>query len=324
MNPLFATWHHEVSVNLVGVDVPAREAAADSLAEGISGTGVLDLVAVAYGQEVDEAADEWLRQPFQQAEPAFAMRGNDVEMQILAAAVLEEVCRTGLVPMRVFAGYAVAVAEHRGMECPITEVSEAAQRTRDDLAGSRRQRSSRPVAKRPAVYSKALKDAIEEYPTSYVAETVKSLFKDVAVAAQKGADTASDNAEAVATWAEENMRLAAEDTALLWWLLSGRSKTLGEQWASLPTHVLAVVAGRELAAESVTVPAPPQSDALLQQLIAANPQPKKPLDVAVPHLDTPQPFAFLVTDITDDGDPLVVARHSLAQSMLLRAWNDLS
>lgn len=324
MNPLFATWHREVSVNLVGVDLHAREAAADALAEGIDGTRVLDLVAVAYGQDVDEDADEWLRRPFQQAEPAFAMRGNDVEMRVLAAAILEEVSRAGHVSMRVFAGYAVAVAEHRGLDCPISEVSEAAGRSLADLAGSRRQRSPRPSAKRPAVYSKALKEAIEEYPATYVAETVKGLFKDVAVAAQKGADTAAENAEAVGEWAEENMRLAAEDTALLWWLLSGRSTTLGEQWASLPTHVLAVVAGRELAAAVVTVPAPPQSDALLQQLISANPQPKKPADVTVPHLDTPQPFAFLITDIPEDGDPLTVARYSLDQSMLIRAWDDLS
>lgn len=324
MNPLFATWHHEVSVNLVGVDLPAREAAADGLADEIDGTRVLDLVAVAYGQQAAEDADAWLRGPFQEAEPAFAMRGNDVEMRILASAVLEEVCRSGHASMRAFAAYAIAVAEHRGLECLIAEVPEAASRALADLAVSRRQPAPRPTAKRAAVYGKALKDAIDEYPASYVAETVKGLFKEVAVAAQKGVDAACENAEAVAVWAEENLRLAAEDTSLLWWLLSGQSKTLREPWALLPTHVLAVVAGRELAEASVTVPAPPQSGALLQQLIAANPKPKKPADAAVPAIDTPLPLAFLVGDIPEDEDPLLVARHSLDQAMLLRAWNDLS
>lgn len=324
MNPLFADWHREVSVNLVGVDLPAREAAADGLADEITGAKVLSLVAVAYGQEVDEDADAWLREPFKEADPAFPMRGNGVEMRVLAAAVLEEVCRTGHVSKQVFAGYAVAVAEHRGLDCPIPEVPETAARALAALSVSRRTTPPRPVMKQPVVWTKALKESIAAYPDSpYSPAVLKELFQKVAQSAHTATGNLAAHVDAVASWTEQNVNFAAEDTALLWWLLSGRSATLGEQWTSLPTHVLSVVAGRELAAAAVTVPAPPQSDALLQQLISANPQPKKPTDVAVPHLDTPPPLAFLITDIPEDGDPFGVARHSLDQSMLVRAWDEL-
>jgi hypothetical protein len=325
VNPLFADWHREVSVNLVGVDLPAREAAADGLADAITGTKVLNLVAVAYGQEVDEDADAWLREPFKEADPAFPMRGNDVEMGVLAAAVLEEVCRTGHSSMQVFAAYAVVVAEHKGLGCPIAELPETAARVLAELAVTRRTTAPRPVMKQPVVWTKALKESVDAYPESpYSPAVLKELFQKVAQSAQNATVNLATHVDAVTSWSEQNVDLAAEDTALLWWLLSGRSTTLGEQWALLPTHVLAVVAGRELAAAAVTVPAPPQSDALLQQLINANPQPKKPADVAVPHLDTPQPFAFLIIDIPEDGDPLSVARYSLDQSMLIRAWDNLS
>jgi hypothetical protein len=327
VNPLFADWLRPVTLDFAGIDLPARIEAADALADQAAGQNVLDFVAIAYGAPAPAKGAAALRDRFKDAEPAFPMRDNDPEMQVLAAAVLEQICRAGEVDLRVFASYAITVAEHRGLTCPLPELPAAAADAIAELAVSRRQLRTKPEVKR-LVLSKELKAALDApASTGYAAdEATKALFQTLASWTQSALGTAGTQTQAVADWADRNARLAGEDSRLLWWLLSGSSSTLGEPWSSLPSRVLAVLAGRELASAAVVVPAPPQSDALLLQLFAANPRPKKPVSEAkVGVLDTPEELAFLISDLeSDDGRAAVdVARHSLDQTMLVRAWNEL-
>ena len=219
------------------------------------------------------------------------------------------------------------MAEHRGWTCPLAEVPEAAAAALSDLAESRRTRPARPVAKRLNVWTDALKEAVEalpgnQYPTP---QGTREIVEKTARAAAAAVNAAQSHTEAVAGWADQTLRLVQEEAALLWWLLSGRSHTARAAWANLAPGTVAVAAGRELAAAAVVTPAPPQADALLAHLLAAHPAPEKPVDVALPPLAVPPDLAFLLADLSQilDDHPLPLARHSLAQCMLLRAWDEL-
>jgi len=328
VNTLFADWLRPVTLDFAGIDLPARIKAADALADEAAGDRVLDLVAISYGAPVQAERVAAVRAQFKAAEPAFPMRDNDPEMQVLAAAVLEQICRAGEPPLRVFASYAVTVAEHRRLTCPLSELPAAAADAIAELAVSRRRPRTKPEVKRLAL-GEDLKAALDAPTTNtgYASEeTTKATFQTLTSWTQSALQMAATQTQAVADWADYNARLAAEDSHLLWWLLSGSSSTLGEPWSSLPARVLAVLAGRELASAAVVHPAPPQSDALLQQLLAANVRHKKPASEAqVGALDAPEELAFLISDLAvDDGQaPVDVARHSLDQTMLVRAWNEL-
>lgn len=327
MNSLFADWLRPVTLDFAGINLPARAEAADALADEAGGQDVLDFVAIAYGAAVPAEGEAAVRARFKEAEPAFPMRDNDPEMQVLAAAVLEQICRGGDVALRVFASYAVTVAEHRGLTCPLPELPVAAADAIAELAVSRRQPRAKPVVKRLGV-SKELKAALDTPAAGgYASEdTMRTWFQTLTSWTQSALATSATETQAVADWADRNARLAGEDSNLLWWLLSGSSSTLGEPWSSLPTRVLAVLAGRELGGAAVVVPAPPQSDAILLQLLSVNPRPKKPMSEArVRVLDAPEELGFLISDLAaDDGQEAVaVARHSLDQTMLVRAWNEL-
>lgn len=327
MNRLFADWLRPVTLDLAGIDLPARIQAADALAEEADGDGVLDLIAIAYESEVAAEKVDAVRTHFKEVEPAFPMRDNDLEMQVLAAAVLEQICRAGEPTMRVFASYAVTVAGYRRWTCPLPELPAAATDAIAELAISRREPRAKPKVKLVPV-SQDLKAALEAPlagNTSPEAAT-KALFQTLTSWTESAMQTAASQTQAIADWADENARLAGENSQLLWWLLSGNSSTLGKPWSSLPARVLAVLAGRELARAAVVVPAAPQSDALLQQLLAAHPRPKKPVSEANADApEAPDELAFLIADLTsDDGRaPVDVARYSLAQTMLVRAWNEL-
>jgi hypothetical protein len=329
MNALFADWLRDVSIDLAGLDLAARTAAADSLVESATGTDVLRLIALAHDQPHEDAA-VWLREPFKQAEPAFPMRGNDAELRVLAAAVLEQICRDG--ELRLFAAQAVVVAQHRGWSCPLPELAKIAEEAVVALAVDARRPTQRPVGTVPSVMTGDLEEAVEAVaanPQYAPSDPVVKALKEVAVAAHASAAAAMRHADRLAAWADRRADLAQEETALLWWLLSGRSETLAEPWHALPPAVLAIAAGRELASAAALLPAPPQAGALLAQLVAVNAHPKEPVSTAAPApLSIPPELAFLVVaDLAaaspTGADPLALARHSLDQSVLLQAWDEL-
>lgn len=326
MNKYFADWHREVSIDFATIDLLARESVADKIAEEIDRNEVIILVTIAFGQPVMADDEAWFREPFKEAEPTFAMRGNDRELQLLASAILETVCH-GENDLAVLAACAVEVAVHRGWVSVLQELCETAAQCLLDLGATRRIPPPQPKTVPPTIWTTTVEEAVELHlpaSTTATASGTTEVLRALAESMEQAIKANLRSSVALAKWATTRSVLAAEETNLLWWLLSGRSESLDMMWSSVPPNLLAIAAGRELASMSAVVPAPPQAAAILEQLINVQPRSKSHIATDIGPLAIPPRLAFLIADLTTvNQQPIDLARHSIAQAMLIKVWESI-
>lgn len=321
MNDHFADWHRAVSIDLAGIDLEARWSAVEVVVEEIEAHQVAQLVELAFGQARESTDDVWFRRPFKDREPAFAMKGNEREMSMLAAAVLLEIV-SGDDDVTVLAAYMCDLTRFLGWTQPIDDMVGSARRRLVELAVSRRTIGPAPEVKAPGVWTKPIKDILDPlegaaYPSGDVFRTAVT---KLAQTAGNAVAAAFSHADDVAAWAGARLEVAEEETDLLWWLLSGHSDSLGVAWSELAGPAIAVGAARELAERVKTLPAPAQCDGLLAQMLAAASAGKGD---GVRHPDPPDVPAELqvVLANADHDDVSMLAQHSLRQALTIRAWH---
>jgi hypothetical protein len=325
MNPLLADWYNEVSIALASDTAQARARAADQLLPSLTRTRVLTLVGLAHGHPDDQDQHDWFSEAFKVEDASFLLRGNDREVALLAGACLIELFNRGD-DLAVFAASACAVAAGRGWSCLINDLAGAAEQRLHDLGTARRQVPPTPSVTNQVIWpksaaAKAITQMTEETVTAESIVAALTLLADNANAAFAATATQINQ---VGSWAEDAINLCTEEGNLISWLLSGYSETLGISWASIDASTAAIVAGRELVAESTLCPPAPQGDALLDQLLAATPFDESPAKMTIPLLDVPGPLEFLVDQLSpDSGTPTILARQSLRQATLLDAWDKL-
>jgi hypothetical protein len=332
MNPLFADWHHDIALDLGGEVLLAREKAADEVVVALTGPQALDLIAIAYQQPAPSGDVTWFRQAFKTADVTFRMRDNDHEMAVLAGACLLEV---GIRDddIAVLAASAGAIAARRGWIPLLGDLLGAADQRLLDIGTSRRQRTDRPTVTRqqvwgpkgiaPAEITTVLQEGGDlPHPTH---AAVAAALGKLALAVNTAIGHTANQLATVVDWADTSACLAAEESDLFGWLLCGASDLLDMTWSAVDPRTAAIVAGRELAQRAVVLPAPPQSDAMLEQLLASTPFAETSVKATLPPAPALRELDFLLADLgTDtDSDLLELAQHSLRQAMLVRVWGEL-
>lgn len=324
MNTLFADWHAEVSISLPGDVLSAREKAADAIVASITRSQVLDLATVAF--QCADAAERttWFRDAIKAEDNTFRMRGNDRETAVLAGACLWDIL-DGDGGCAVLAAYACALAGFRGWTSLIPDLTDYAEHRLLVLGTERRILVASPESTRPLFWTKQLSAAIAgdlpaETPTTGAA--VQAAFNKLGSGLQATLDKFAGELERFTAWAENAVDVCAEEGSQVGWLLSGASIELGRRWGELDKRTAAVLAARELAAQCSLLPAPPQADAFLDQLLDATAFAATAENVAVDRLQAPEPLGFLLESLPNDDSPARQARHSLRQALLVRAWED--
>lgn len=324
MTALLADWYNEVSIGATGETIAARTAALDALvSDGLSPHQVVELVGLAYGR-TEAGPDSWLRAAFKAHDQAFLMRGNDRELALLAGACLTAVCETDSA-LAVLAASAASVAARLGWTSAAPDLAQTAEQRLVDLGSSRRQPEPSPTAPAAAAWTKALQAAAfkkldEEGLTD---EAVRAAVNHAGAAANAAATASTQYASSVSEWAERALGLAAEETDLVAWLLSGRSDTLDAPWSSTDERSAAAIAGRELAAILAVLPAPPQADAFLHQLLAATKFAKRATAADPGPPAAPAEIAFLFDGGPTEDDAARTGQLSLRRAVLADAWRAL-
>jgi hypothetical protein len=321
MNKLLADWHAGVAIDLSAERLAARDAAGNAVVGSLDGSRLLDLVALAFQVAVEEQGD-WFRTAIKDHDNLFLLKGNDRETGLLAAACLWEVLDQAT-DLAVLAGYACVVGASRGWSCLLPDLSDRAEHRLREIGIGRRTIDAAPELARPILVPKAVATSfVEEWPdaTDITGQHLVAALNKLAGIAQAGIDKLHSQIVRTVEWSDHAIDICAEESAYVGWLLCGSSKTLDSPWSSLRPNVAAVVAARELADLTFLLPAPPQADAFLDQLLAATAFTQDPQTLDSPSVEVPAPLSFLLADVDDGEEPSQLARRSFRQAMLIHAW----
>jgi hypothetical protein len=323
VDPLFADWHRDISVDLTGVDIAAREQVADKIAEQAQATDAAALTALAYKRPSHAEYLTSFREQFKAAETTFRMRSNDEEIAMLAAAILQQICkRTD--PTGIIASYLVLVANDNGWTCALSEAPAAAMASL--ASGAAAARTLTPVPTLSPL--SAIPEPVAELPAGSVPALDFEAFRQSANLLVQNTQSAIASLHgqlgSVLTWAKRAVDVPGEESNVLWWLVSGHSAS-GPSWSELPPKTAAILAGRELADRIAVHPAPPQWADLLGQLLSATKPTGKATDSPTP-LQAPPELEFVIVDLPGDLTTAVesLATISLHQALLVRAWRQFA
>ena len=280
MNSLLATWYNDVAIGVSIESLQARAKAIDAILNEVDGVQVLGLIALAHEQPVS-GIEEWFRNFFHAEDASFLMRGNEREVALLAGACLVDLCKRDD-DLAVLAAVAAAVAAQHGWVSLVRELHALAEQRLADVGASRRQIESMPERVGKPFWTTSLQAAIAKdfEGVGATPEAVTQAIGRVAAAANSAIEAVANETDMVARWAQRSLDILGEESQLLAWLLAGHSKTLGVSWASLDKATAAAVAARELIDVIAVVPAPPQADALIDQLLASTPFSTSPATTA--------------------------------------------
>lgn len=320
MNPLLATWYSDVAIGLSIDSLNARASAIEELAATVDRAQILALVAMAH-EHFEDGEHAWFRTAFHKSDTSFLMRGNVREISLLAGACLVEICERADA-LAVLASAASALAKQVGWTAVLTDLPVVSEQRLLDLGTERRQFEARPATAPTALPTKALQATItKDLEGGVTPDAVAAALGRVIAAAESAADAASREYKALAIWAERSIDLLAEETQLLAWLLAGYSASLNAPWSSVDATTAATVAARELVELSYVVPAPPQADSMVEQLLSSMRFAKRGTTSVIPPLEVPEQLQFIVEQDATTRDAAEAGKLSLRQAVLLAAWD---
>ena len=237
MHKDFAEWYRSAGIEPNSEALPKRWAAIEEYEVGPA--EVVSLTQLFY--ELGEPKEEFIaafRGPFQKADAAFPMRGNDREMIVLAGAELVGVIERASRDVADLAALSLVCAGAQNLRPgpAVPEIPELAARCLSERATSR-----------------ALPDT--ESNGGELCEAISKLEAPhnlLAVELQK---------------LQFELAIVAEETNMLWWLVSEHSRDLNRAWRKLPVSARCLVAGKELADLTRVIPGPIAATAFLDRVI---------------------------------------------------------
>jgi hypothetical protein len=264
---MFADWHRDVQIEPQQIDLESRWLAVEeSVAKADSGR-LLTLLGLAHERAVDAESSTEIALIYKAHEDSFPMRDNGRLLAMLAGAALVYALSKDD-RAATFVAYAVQAAADVGWVPLVRDVqTESASFLTREGDRIRTVPPALPSAKAPVIWTQAVKDGLEAATT--LPEVIAGV-SSLGLAAQTALTGLSNQAAQVAQWSAKSQRLLSEENQILWWLVSGRSQSMGRPWAELAPEEVAVAGARELAGLIQTLPGPPGAAGLLAQLLAFN------------------------------------------------------
>lgn len=267
----FADWYRAATVDLRTVDLEKRWQAIENLEPSLDSRKALDLVRMYFGRPAKESKFvEDFRSAFKTADPTFPMRGNDLELQILAGGTIVHVLEKRSGQIADCAALAMVTADYYGkragrravdlIEHAVTclaKRSEELRRFEGELAFS----APNPWQKEQL---DTLVQAFNEGNVPALGEHVVRGLKSLESALGKLATRTRDAQNQLL----KLQRRHEEELDILWWVFGGYSRDLDKPIAELTTPGVCIILGKELADLTRFVPGPLAARAFLDKMLS--------------------------------------------------------
>jgi len=245
MHKFFSEWYRVVSLQPDGALLEKRWQGIEKAVQSADFSGMLELIRIFFSIPVkDNEYAERYRLVFQGIDPAFMMRGNDLEVAVLSGASIVH-CLEARKPEYADAIALASIAANcKGMRTqpPIPEVIMLCEQHLSQR--SAQLRSLGPV---PEIVPL---DLTETYDANSGAQLRQ--FAESAVSA--------------IGYLHRKMQLQEEETNILWWLFGGHSRDMDKRMADVGLPAACLVIGKELADLTLILPGPLSATAFMDKM----------------------------------------------------------
>lgn len=270
MHPNFADWYRLVSIDPQQVSLDLRWKGVKALAQEVDKWAALDVVRQMFGKQPKAADfDATFRAPFKNLDSSFAMRSNNLEMEVLAGAtvahLLVDLDDTGVADA---VALAIVCVDFDGLrEKPnLSEIIEIAREHLHRRSNDSRTQFASPVIK--SSKSKLLEsvEAVAALTPTTGTITVASItptLREIAKLPNALVKPVNDAFEKFST----QLRLQQEELNMLWWLFAEFSRDFRIRMSDVGHPAAIIVAAKELTDLTLTLPGPVAAEAFLDKML---------------------------------------------------------
>lgn len=270
MHTYFANWYSVAKPEPKGETLDTRWAAIETYTGNVDQPAAFDLVRLFYSRPAKlDISIETFRKAFKEADSAFLMRDNDLELRVLAGATIAHILDGEPSDLTDATALATVCAAYQNLR-PQILLPDIVRYARGYLTreGIRvRQQgsvssSSIAAPATPAVI-KGLKTALTANNLSSSPETLTDILTSIS-------DTMTSLDEAVTTSINSlatNSKIQQEETNILWWLFGEHSRDQELNIRDVAFPGVCLVAGKELADLTVLLPGPRPAIAFLDKML---------------------------------------------------------
>lgn len=267
MHTLFGEWYRKASIETSGEELTARWKGIESFVQKIDVSKIIELVRCFMRLPWrDVTVREEFQKVFHTLDPAFRMRDNEVELQVLAGATLvaildqrDEISDIAAMVLNAAAAPGLRKAAVVPEILVITQkyifdrsVAVRSVPSRDRVAGTKHQKLIESV--KTACASNALDQLAQ--PLEKVLSTLNETINAVA-----------QTAETALVCIEKAEKVQAEESNIIWWVFGETSRDMAKAFSKLPKSFASVLAGKELADLTHIVPGPRAARAYLDKVL---------------------------------------------------------
>ncbi|MFQ0829074.1 GTPase-associated system all-helical protein GASH [Serratia fonticola] len=261
----FADRYAEAGLKPSSETITARQEPVKRIVANIKESQILDLVSVHYGSS--DVGLDWFRDEFAQEDASFSLVHNEREGQVLAALILAEL----IVSENAIAILAVSVGSIRGLRISpqsswlLNDAEEALMR----LSVVERVAENVSTKITPTIATK-LDDEIIELGQTNSWPTLITILGKIRAEAQSSALTTAKQVARALTAFNHQAKLMREESQMLWWLISGYSKTFERSFAEFGPQQAALVGAMDLGTLTTQSQfGPISTPAMLERIIAS-------------------------------------------------------
>jgi hypothetical protein len=331
MHAQFADWYRlcttGTDVKLTGDLLALRWKGVEKIIANVDGNELELVRLLLQRQPKDGGYLSQFRAAFKETDSTFQMSGNNLEISLLAGAVLGQLF-TNPSPVADSGALGLLCSTQFSDELPTwaQQFVAAADSYLDERLGNRRRPSE---VKTPQIEAKKFKAIFDPLAAKLAANehgAASEALKQLAESLTQSLTSSLRTMTAAFRELETQSNLRREETDVLWWMTAGVSRDLGEEFSDMKPHVAALVAGRELG-ELVSAPGILPAKSILQRVIprATGKADTKPVSLAAAVNATATTWrgefieAISAEKVVDLCPVLSAIQHSF-KATDLRAW----
>jgi hypothetical protein len=271
MHKLFSVWYRLAEVEPKGDDLPKRWAAVEAVVGSIDKPRAIEVARLYLGSASAslEFKDQFAS-IFQKNDPAFPMRANELELRVLAGAVVAQYLET----QRSHIGDALALAVISGaapsfrQSVLLPEIVTIAQ----DYAfqESQKVRSYSPAAEVKATVLKA-EQLLNDVKTPAAQNNLPGTVEALAAPLQKlylATTAVAKSSNDAVSHLNDLVASLVEQSNILWWVFAGSSRDVEKSFSSIELASASLIAGKELADLTEVLPGPVAVPAVLDKILS--------------------------------------------------------
>lgn len=241
MHRLFADWYQVVTIESKGETLSKRWEGIEEVIKSLKANLALDIVRLFFKKHSkDSEFSTNFAEYFKKVDNTFLMRGNDLELQVLAGATIMSCLDTSQKDAMNIA-YGVVCSDFQGL-APLVPIPEAI-----DYANKYLLEQSIKIRSR---------SEFTQIEAEIKADDLPSSMKQIMDAANKRLESLSNS-----------LQIQREESAILWWLFGEYSNDVKSRMADLGLPAASLIAGKELADLTLFVPGHLSSEAILDKML---------------------------------------------------------